>query len=84
MSIFKPGVPLGAPRRYKIKITTESGQTLYWHKRGQLHTLEEDVAAIFVSSFKPDLFQVLPDGSMVSPPRPGESMAIRGVEKEPV
>ncbi|MBI4600686.1 MAG: hypothetical protein HY721_01880 [Planctomycetes bacterium] len=86
MSVFRAGARLGegAPRRYKIKITARDGRVLYWHKRGQLHTLEEDVARVFVQSFKPELFEVMPDGSMVSPPRPGESAPIERVEREAV
>lgn len=83
MSIFRKGEPLGsAPRRYKIKITAEDGRTFYWHKRGQIHTVEEDVATIFVANFKPGLFQVLPDGSLTSP-QPGVTLPIRKVEQEP-
>jgi hypothetical protein len=82
VSIFRRGEPLGAaPRRYKIKVTTEDGQLLYWRKRGEVHTLEEDVADTFVAHFKPELFGVLPDGSMTAP-EPGRTLRIRGVEKE--
>jgi hypothetical protein len=83
MSIFRKGArlgPAGEPR-YKIKVTARDGRVFYWHKRGQLHTLEEDVANIFVASFKPDLFQVRQDGTL-GPPGP-ETLAIHRVEKEP-
>ena len=69
------------PRHFKIRITTVGGETLYWHKRGRLHTVEEDVADIFVASFKPELFQVRPDGSL-SPPD-GGTRPIARVDKEP-
>jgi hypothetical protein len=82
MSIFRRGEPLEARRRFKIKITTEDGQVFWWHKRGQVHTLEEDVANTFVAHFNPQLFQVRPDGSL-TPPAPGETLPIRRVEKEP-
>lgn len=82
MSIFKKEQPLSTPVRFKIKIITEDGQILYWHKNGELHTVEEDVAEIFVAKFNRELFQVLPDGSMTSP-RPGESLPIKTVVKEP-
>ena len=82
MSIFRRSEHLGSsPRRYKIKITSQDGRTFYWHKRGQLHTVEEDVADIFVANFKPELFQVLPDGSL-TPPEPGRTLPIKKVEKE--
>ena len=85
MSIFRRGQPLSPakpPERFKIKITTENGQVFYWHKRGQLHTVEEDVADAFVAHFKPELFQVRPNGTLTSPV-PGETMPIQKVEKEP-
>ena len=82
MGIFKKGQRLGAPGRFKIQIITEDGQTFYWHKRGELHTVEEDVADILLAKFNPELFQVLPDGSMTSP-RPGESLRIKALRKEP-
>jgi hypothetical protein len=82
MGIFKKGQRLGAPGRFKIKIIAEDGQTFYWHKHGELHTVEEDVADILLAKFNPELFQVLPDGSMTSP-RPGESLPIKTLRKEP-
>ena len=85
MGIFKKGEPLGsqaAPVRYKIRITTEDGDTLYWNKRGGIHVVDEDVARIFVANFKTELFQVLPDGSL-TPPEPGRTKQIVKVEMEP-
>jgi hypothetical protein len=82
MSIFRRGEPFGSGRRFKIKITAEDGRVFWWHKRGRLHTVEEDVADTFVAHFNPQLFQVRPDGSL-TPPAPGETLPIRRVEKEP-
>ncbi|MEC9351727.1 MAG: hypothetical protein VYD81_00290 [Planctomycetota bacterium] len=85
MGIFKKGEVLGSgttPGRYKIRITTEDGETLYWNKRGGIHIVDEDVAQIFVANFKPELFQVLPDGSL-TPPSPGRTKQIVKVEMEP-
>ena len=91
MGIFKKGETLGSgasPGRYKILITTEDGDTLYWNKRGGIHIVDEDVARIFVANFKPELFQVLPDGSLRgSPPKgsplePGRTRRIVKVEME--
>jgi hypothetical protein len=76
------GFPRSA-RRYRIRITTVDGEVLYWHKRGEVHVVDEDVARVFVASFKPELFQVLPDGSLTSP-APGRTKPIRAVEMEPV
>jgi len=39
------------------------------------------VAQIFVANFKPELFQVLPDGSL-TPPSPGRTKQIVKVEME--
>ncbi len=85
MGIFKKGEVLGAgtvPGLYKIRITTEDGKTLYWNKRGGIHIVDEDVARIFVAHFKPELFEVLPDGSL-TPPAPGRTKQIVKVEMEP-
>lgn len=83
MSIFAKGEPLGAQRRrFKIKITTTDGRALYWRKRDQLHTVEEDVADVFVANFKPSLFQAKPDGTL-APPEAGVTIPIAKVEKEP-
>jgi len=86
VSIFKKGETLGdsrVPRRYKIRIIAEDGEVLYWHKRGEVHIVDEDVARIFVAHFKPELFQVAADGSL-QPPKPGETKPIRTVEMEQV
>ena len=44
--------------------------------------VEEDVAEIFVKKFKPELFEVLPDGSFSSP-TPGETKPVKalGIER---
>jgi hypothetical protein len=52
---------------YRIRITTADGKTLYWHKRGRLHVVEEDVAHAFLQRFNPALFQVTAAGSFESP-----------------
>lgn len=85
LSIFRRHESLSehaSARRYKIRIVSESGEVFYWHKRGALHTVEEDVARVFVSHFQPELFGVLPDGSL-TPPSPGKTQPIREVSMEP-
>jgi hypothetical protein len=67
--------------RYRIKITTEDGTVVYWHKNDQVHVVEEDVATIFVQRFKPQLFEVLPNGSFSSPIA-GTTMRVRKLEME--
>jgi hypothetical protein len=87
VGIFRRGEVLSPPgvsstaRRYKIRITTRDGQVLYWHKRGRLHLVEEDVAQIFVANFKPAVFEVQPDGSF-APPSPGSTLPVAKVEME--
>ncbi|MCH2375134.1 MAG: hypothetical protein MK538_13175 [Planctomycetes bacterium] len=80
MSIFKPGRGI-EPRHFKIKVITEGGREIYWHKQGCVHIVEEDVAEIFLAKFNPELFEILPDGSMTAP-RPGESLVIKKLIKE--
>ncbi len=81
MGIFRRG-QITPPRRFRIKVVTSDGTELYWHKNGRLHTVEEDVADIFVAKFNPALFEILPDGSMTSPGP--DSMRIDRLSKEPV
>ena len=69
-----------ARRRFKIRITTTDGRVLFWHKRGALHTVEEDVADAFVAHFKTELFQANDDGSLSSPV-PGQTRPIARVER---
>ena len=71
-------------QRYRIKITTQSGLEVYWVKRGQVHTLSEDLAKLWVENFKPSIFQVTRTGEL-APPSPGvETFPIVRVETEPV
>ena len=73
---------LTAPARFKIRLTTTDGDVLYWHKRGRVHTVEADVARIFVANFRPELFEVRPDGTL-TPPEPGATKPISRVDMEP-
>ena len=76
-------VTTNASQRFRIKVTTADGRELYWHKQGQIHTVEEDVADTFIARLNRDAFEILPDGHM-TPPVAGESLRIAGLEKEPV
>lgn len=84
MSIFRRHERIGTRggRLYRIRITAEDGQVFHWHKRGQVHLVEEDVADTFVAHFDRRLFGVRQDGSL-TPPAPGETLPIVRVEKEP-
>ena len=86
MGIFKKGETLMQRGqegiRYRIRIKTVDGQELFWHKRGQLHLVEEDVARAFVENFKPDVFEVLPDGSF-TPPVEGRTTRVAQLTMEP-
>ena len=79
MGIFKRLRRSASRTRYKIRIITEDGDELFWHKRGQIHVVDEDVAKVFVANFKRELFQVLPDGSL-QPPQPGKTKPIEKIE----
>ncbi|MEM7235204.1 MAG: hypothetical protein AAF517_23700 [Planctomycetota bacterium] len=79
MSVFRRGQRLGTTQRYKILIVVDDGETLFWHKKNELHVVDEDVARIFVQSFKPELFQVTADGSL-QPPEDGVTRPIVRVE----
>ena len=48
-----------------------------------MHLIEEDVARAFVENFKPQVFEVRPDGSL-TPPVPGETKRIVKLTMEPV
>ena len=69
-------------KRYKIKITTTEGLVVYWVKRGQVHTLDEDLAKRWVSNGKPAFFQVTRDGSLTPPAPEVETFPIAQVEME--
>ena len=71
-----------AGKRYKIKITTTEGLVVYWVKRGQVHTLDEDLAKMWVANFKPAIFQVTRDGALTSPTPDVETFPIAQVEME--
>lgn len=51
--------------RYRIRLTTATGQTLHWVKGGQVHTLDERIATMWVQNFKPAMFQAAADGQLV-------------------
>ncbi len=60
--------PTGAPPspRWNILITAADGTQLRWRKAGAVHTLSPDLGPIWVANFKPALFQVAPDGTLVA------------------
>jgi hypothetical protein len=70
-------------QQYRIRITTESGLVVFWVKRGRVHTLDRNLAEIWVKNFKPAIFQVTRTGEL-TPPAPGvESFPIAHVEMVP-
>ncbi len=52
-------------QRWQIRIATADGQSLLWRREGRVHTLALELGPMWVANFKPALFQVLPDGSIV-------------------
>lgn len=71
---------------FKIKVTATDGQSFFWHKEGKIHLLTADLAEIWVTKFKPHLFEIKPDGEMVGAGRDPSvtSFPIAKVEKVPV
>ena len=51
--------------RFHIRLTTVDGRILHWRKAGQIHTLDERLAPVWIANFKPTVFQVLADGQLV-------------------
>ena len=51
--------------RFRVRLTTVDGRILHWVKAGQIHSLDERLAPIWIANFKPALFQVSPDGQLV-------------------
>jgi hypothetical protein len=49
-----------------VCLITADGTRLLWHKGGRPHTLDERLGPLWVQNFKPAIFQVLPDGQLVS------------------
>ena len=68
--------------RFKILVIATDGEVLFWRKQGKVHVVDEDVARSFVNGFKPELFQVAPDGTL-QPPDPGATKEILRVEMVP-
>ncbi len=55
----------------RIRLTLVDGRTVWWHKGGQIHTLPPELAPIWVTHFKPAIFQAMPDGGIVPRGAPG-------------
>ena len=53
-------------QRWIVVIATVDGRTLHWRKGGAVHTLSPELGPIWIANFKPALFQVLDDGSIVA------------------
>jgi len=49
-----------------VAITTSDGRRLRWHKQGRAHALAAELGPVWVANFRPALFQVLPDGSLIA------------------
>ena len=70
--------------RWYIRITTVDGQELYWHKAGVKHSLSPELGETWVANFKPELFQVLPDGRFVPRGSDARAVDVATVALEPV
>ena len=68
--------------RYRIRLTTATGEVLHWRKGGGIHTLDERLGPLWVQNFKPALFQIAADGQLV-PRGTAGAQDIAGWELEP-
>jgi len=66
-----------------VQVTTQSGQTLHWHKDGQLHHISKKLGDIWVTHFKPHLFEITPDGEFHQAGETPTAMAIASVRLVP-
>jgi hypothetical protein len=60
--------------RWRIRITTVTGAEVLWRKGGVVHSLAPELGTMWVTNFKPALFQVMPDGAIV--PRGADPRAV--------
>jgi hypothetical protein len=73
--------------RRRMVLVTVDGRRLLWHKGGRIHDLAPELAPVWVASFKPALFQVLPDGHIVprgSDPKAVDIQSVAIANDEPV
>lgn len=56
---------------------------MLWRKGGAVHTLAPELGPMWVQHFKPELFQVLPDGHIVPPGTDPKASPIAKVELDP-
>jgi len=75
--------PTGSGGRYKILVVARDGEALFWHKGGELHVVDEDVARSFVERFDTSLFEVTEEGSLL-PPESGRTKPILRVDMIPI
>jgi hypothetical protein len=68
--------------RWRIRITTIDGRTMPWRKSGQIHSLAPELGPVWLANFKPDLFQVLPDGHIVPRGADPKAVDIAKVERD--
>ncbi len=54
-----------SPARTRIAIIAVDGRRRLWHRGGAVHSLPSELGPTWVANFKPALFQVLEDGSLV-------------------
>jgi hypothetical protein len=57
--------------RFRVRLTTADGRIRHWVKAGQIHSLDERLAPIWIANFKPAMFQVADDGQLVPRGTPG-------------
>jgi len=63
--------------RWNIRIHTVAGDTRWWVKAGRIHSLSPDLGPVWVANFKPEVFQMLPDGQLAPRGTPGAVEVLR-------
>lgn len=68
--------------RWHIRIHAVDGTVCWWVKAGRIHSLSPDLGPVWVANFRPEVFQVLPDGQLVPRGTPG-AVDVQRVELVP-
>lgn len=63
-----------------IRVSTTCGQQLLWHKDGALHLISKKLGDTWVTHFKPELFDITPDGQFHPADEKPQGMKIARVE----
>ncbi|MBA3710230.1 MAG: hypothetical protein H0W83_15575 [Planctomycetes bacterium] len=68
--------------RWRVVIITVDGRRLAWRKNDRIHTLSPELGPLWIANFKPAVFQVLSDGSLVPRGSSPDAVDVATVELE--